>query len=364
MLPARPRVTFVIDDLGYGGTQRQLHLLARALSGLVEMRVIALSANVEPYRARLHELGVDVAVIPRRGSLDTGRMRALIANLKAGEAGIVHAMLEASNGYAFVAARALRRPLVLSLRNNRLTVTGARLSALRWMYRHADAVTVNSVAGHDHLLNTVGVAAERIQLVPNIVPVPGSPPRLDPAPGPVIGCIGRLTDQKRFHAVIEAMPGVRARFPGARLEIVGEGPLRADLEATARRAGVDAYTEFTGVVADPALRMARYACLVIASGHEGVPNVALEALALGLPVVAVAVGDLARVVIDGVTGVIARDGSPAALANAVIATLGSPALRASVAHEGPRLVREHFSEAAARERSLEVYQRLWTRTET
>ncbi len=359
MVPARPRVTFVIDDLGYGGTQRQLHLLARALSGHIDMRVISLSANVDPYAARLRELGLDVAIIPRRASFDADRVRALIACLKTDDGGIVHAMLEASNGYASVAARVLRRPLVLSLRNNRLTFTGPRLSVLRWMYRHADAVTVNSQAGLEHLLHVVGVAAHNLQLVPNIVPVSGTPNRLQPAPGPVIGAIGRLTDQKRFDAVINAMPAVRAAFPGVRLEIVGEGPLRADLEAAARRTGANAYTEFVGVVPDPAQRMSDYACLVIASGHEGVPNVALEALSLGLPVVAVAVGDLARIVIDDVTGVIARDGSPASLAAAINAALASPALRESAGREGPRLVREHFSEAAAREKSLEVYRRVW-----
>jgi len=357
----RMRVTFVIDDLGYGGAQRQLYHLANALRQSADLDVIVISEQVEPYLGRLRGLGVDVSVIPRRAPLEMARARALIACLRARQAGIVHAMLEASNTYAFVAARTLRRPLVVSLRDSRLLFTGARLMALRWIYRHADAVTVNSLAGREHLLHVVGVPAGRVHLVPNIVPLSDSLPRPDPAPGPLLGCIGRLSEQKRFHAVIEAMPAVRRVFPGARLEIIGEGPLREHLEATARRVGADAYTEFTGPVDDPAPRMARFACLVIASGHEGVPNVALEAMAIGLPVVAVAIGDLAQVVHHGVTGTIAHDGSAESLAQAIIATLSSGELAASAAREGPRLVREQFSEAAARERSLEVYRRVWVR---
>ncbi|HEX6791315.1 MAG TPA: glycosyltransferase [Candidatus Krumholzibacteria bacterium] len=358
MSQQRPGVTFVIDDLGYGGTQRQLHLQARALSGRIAMRVASLSAQVEPYAARLREQGIDVAVLPRRSSLDAGRVRALVDYLRAGDHGIVHGMLEASNAYAFVAARTLRLPLVLSLRNSILTVTGAKAAALQWMYRHADAVTVNSVAGRETLVGPVGVAPDRVHLVPNIVPVPASRPALDPAPGPLLGAIGRLTDQKRFHAVIEALPAVRRVFPGARLEILGEGPLHDELEAGARRHGVEDAVELAGVVADPAPRMTRYACLVIASAHEGVPNVALEALAIGLPVVGVPVGDIPRLVSDGVTGVMARDGSPAALAEAITTALSSPSLRATALGAGPALVREHYSEAAARDRLLGVYDAL------
>lgn len=354
----RPTVAFVIDDLGYGGTQRQLHLWTHALAGRAAMRVISLSSRIDPYGARLRDAGVDVSAIPRRGPVDAGRLRALVADLRGGEPAIVHAMLEAANTYAFVAARALRRPVVLSLRNSELTFTGARLAMLKWMYRRADAVTVNAASGRDHLVNDVGVAAGRVHLVPNIVHVPDIPPRLDPAPGPLVGCIGRLTGQKRFGAVIEAMPAVRTAFPDVRLEIIGEGPLRETLAGVARRAGAERYTELAGVVDDPAPRMARFACLVIASSSEGVPNVALEALALGIPVVAVAVGDLASIVSDGTTGIIARDGSPASLADAIIAALGSADLHASALREGPRTVRERFSEAAARERLLDVYRRL------
>ena len=358
MSASRPRVTYVIDDLGHGGTQRQLHLIARALAGRVDMRVVSLSATADPYAARLREQGVDVAIIPRVGPADLGRLRTLGALIKRGDTDIVQGMLEASNIYAFLAARMRRIPVVLSLRANILTVTGARLRVLSWMYRRADAVAVNSVAGQDTLVNSVGVAPDRVFLTPNIVPALSRPAAQPASDGPVIGCIGRLTRQKRFHAVIDAMPVVRRDYPNARLEIMGEGPLRNELEAAARRAG--GYTTFIGTLADPVPSMSRFACLVIASDHEGVPNVALEALALGIPVVAVAVSDLATVVTDGVTGIVTPDGSPASLADAVIRVLSSPQLQQSAAREGPRTVHENFSEAAARERLLRLYDHVLT----
>jgi len=190
------------------------------------------------------------------------------------------------------------------------------------------------------------------------VPASPQPPREAIVSEPVVGCVGRLATVKRFDAVIEAMPAVRLACPAARLAIVGDGPDRDRLEATAVRVGAHAYVDFVGAVDDPAPRMGRFACLVIASEHEGLPNAALEALALGVPVVTVPAGDLPRVVTEGVTGALARDGSPASLADAIIRVVASPSLRESAAREGPRLVRERFSEDSARDRLTELYERL------
>ena len=355
MVSTRPRVTFVIDDLGHGGAQRQLNFIAGAISGQVDVHVAVMSANVEPYARRLREQGIDVNAIPRRQPFEPGRLRALIALLRSTNTQIVHPFLEASNVYGFVAGRALRIPVVLSLRDSRLIFTGVRARALSWMYRRADAVTANSAAGRDCLVGEVGVRGERVVLLPNIVPVASSPPSALAPHELIVGCVGRLAAQKRFEAVIEAMPAVRNAYPHARLEIVGEGPCRDRLESAARRVGG---VDFVGAVDEPAPRMARFTCLVIASLHEGVANVALEALALGVPVVTVAVGDLARVVTDNVTGVIARDGSPVSLADAIVRAIASPDLRASTAREGPRFLRSHFSEEVARERLLELYDRV------
>jgi glycosyltransferase involved in cell wall biosynthesis len=349
------RIVYVIDDLGHGGAQRQLYLTARALAGEARVTVVSLSGTVEPYARRLRELGTAVVVIPRRGHLEAARVRALVAAVAAADATVVHGFLDASNAYAFLAARARRIPAALSLRSDRLRVTGPRAAVLRWMLRRSDAVTVNSEAGRDHLLHAVGVDAARVHLVGNIVETATAP--AGPT-GAVIGCVGRLVDVKRFETVIEALPAVRESIPEARLVIVGDGPCRARLEATAARLGVTPLVTFTGATEDAVTRIAGFGCLVVASEHEGLTNAALEALSLGVPVVAVPAGDLPRVVRDGATGLIAADGSPAAIAAAVTTVLRSPSLRETAAREGPALVRERFSAESARRTLLDLYARL------
>jgi len=347
-------VAFVTDDLGHGGTQRQLWLTARALAGHVDTRVVVLTRTIDPYARRLAEDGVPVTVIPRRSRVDAARAAGLVRTLRDNRPDLVHGMLDASNAYAFLAARRLRVPIVLSLRSDRIGMRGARAAILRAMYRRANAVTVNSEAGRAFLSDGVGVAGDRIHLVPNIVePAHAAVSQPD---GPVVGCVGRLTEVKRFERVIDAVARVRIHHPDARMVVVGDGPCRTRLSARAQERGVPA--EFTGEADDAAPHIARFSCLAISSAYEGLSNVALEALAMGVPVVTLPAGDLGRLVVDGATGAVVGDDSEAAFAAAIERVLSDKSLRETVAREGPRLVRERFAPERAREALLAVYTRL------
>jgi glycosyltransferase involved in cell wall biosynthesis len=344
------RVAYVIDDLGHGGAQRQLTLLADALRGHAVIRVVVLSASVDPYADRLRAAGADVVALPRRSGLDLARLRALVLALRAFAPDVVHGVLDASNAYAFLAARRLGVPVVLSLRSDRLRVGGARARVLGAMLRRADAVVANSRAGTDCLVRAIGVAAARVHPLPNIVVVPTA--RAAPDRN-MVGCAGRLVALKRFDMVIDALAVVRRSLPAARLSIFGDGPSRGELQARARPLG-DAVI-LAGAVDDAASRIAGLGCLVVASEHEGLSNAALEAMAAGVPVAAVRAGDLPDLVADGVTGCIAASATPDAIAAAVVRALSDDGLRERAAREGPRIVAERFSAARAREAALAVY---------
>jgi glycosyltransferase involved in cell wall biosynthesis len=348
------RVTYVIDDLGHGGTQRQLYLTLRSLNSASDYSVIVLSNLVEPYASLIRALGVHVDVVRRRGGLDALRLYALTVRLQMRQTRIAHAMLDASGIYTYLAARACRMPVVLSMRNEKLHVPGVRARVLTRALKNAAAVTANSEAGRKFLLDRIGVPAGRIHLVPNIVDVPAE--SRDPhAVQPVIGAVGRLVDWKRFDAVLDALPLVRRAVPDARVVMVGDGPERQRLENRARRADIAGAVEFTGAVDDARSLMDRFACLVVTSASEGTSNAALEALARGVPVVTVAAGDLPRIVKDGVTGVMARDTSPEALSEAIVRSLTSSSLQETAAREAPRLMRERYSAEKARDVLLKLY---------
>lgn len=144
---------------------------------------------------------------------------------------------------------------------------------------------------------------------------------------PVVIAVGGLVQVKGLERLIAAWGLLRDRLPaGARLELLGDGPRRHALAAQARRLGVGDRVEFLGALphAEVANRLRQAHCLCLPSRSEGMPNVVIEALACGTPVVATDVGEVPFLVQNGEQGetVANRDESVAAdLAEALSRTL-------------------------------------------
>jgi teichuronic acid biosynthesis glycosyltransferase TuaC len=147
-----------------------------------------------------------------------------------------------------------------------------------------------------------------------------------PADGPLLVSVGTLSPRKGFHLVIEALPALAARFPGIRFAIVGgagaEGAQEAELRRLAQDLGVADRVIFAGPQKREKLADWYSAAdlSVLASGHEGCPNVVLESLSCGTPVVATPVGDIPRLLADPEVGRIVEREVPA-LTEAIAASL-------------------------------------------
>jgi len=347
------KVAYVIDDLGRGGAQRQLSLLAPALASRARGAVVfCMSSITAPFSDVIRAGGVEVRAFERRSSMDLVRLALLRRGIRDKGADVVHSFLDASNAYAYAAARSLRLPVVLSLRSDRLSLGGVRARVLRAMLRNAEAVVANSEAGHRTLVSQIGVDQARALLVRNCVDADSF--RAGARRGvPTVGYVGRLVPLKRVDRLVEAFSAVAAE---AELVIVGDGPERPRLEALVERKGLSSRVTFAGAVDDVGPWLDRFTCLVLPSEWEGLPNVLLEALAAGIPVVAPPVGDVPTIVQDGRTGVLVAE--DAALPTAVTRALRDTDLQRSARDEGPAFVRENFSVDRAADALLYCYHRL------
>ncbi len=159
---------------------------------------------------------------------------------------------------------------------------------------------------------------------------------------PVIGTIGRLHEQKGHRILIEAARRLHDRHIEFRVDIIGEGELRAALQRQIVHAGLDGIVRLLGNRTDIPACLADIDVFVLPSLWEGLPFALLEAMAAGVPVVASAVDGILEVVNEGENGLLVAPSDAAALAGALQRLLQNPTERQALA-EGARVtVRERF----------------------
>jgi glycosyltransferase involved in cell wall biosynthesis len=143
----------------------------------------------------------------------------------------------------------------------------------------------------------------------------------------VMACVGRLHPQKGHRYLLEAIAAVRLRIPEFFCLIAGDGPLRGALETEARRNGLGKVCRFLGVQ-DPIQPLYDAAdVIVLPSLYEGMPNVVLEAMAMGRPVIATAVAGSVDLVDAGVTGLLVPPADALALGRAILELATDPERR-------------------------------------
>lgn len=143
--------------------------------------------------------------------------------------------------------------------------------------------------------------AHRVSFLPNGVDIPhearGGPASVDAGRPVCIGTVAGLRPEKNIARLIRAFARVRAERP-ARLIVVGDGEQRSQLRALAQELGVDGDVEFTGYLKDPSVRLKDFDLFALSSDTEQLPIALLEAMALGMPVVATRVGDVPDILSD------------------------------------------------------------------
>ncbi|MGE0057277.1 MAG: glycosyltransferase family 4 protein [Dehalococcoidia bacterium] len=167
--------------------------------------------------------------------------------------------------------------------------------------------------------------------------------------------VGRLIQNKGPQFLIEALPGVFARHPEATLWMVGDGPLRASLEARCRELGIADRVQFLGTRSDVADLMRDCDVFVRPSLMEGLPLTVLEAMASGLPAVATPVGGTAEVLQDGVTGRLVPPRDVAAIETALDGLLSDADLRRRMGAAARHQVESDFGWSRVVQDTLGLY---------
>jgi glycosyltransferase involved in cell wall biosynthesis len=197
------------------------------------------------------------------------------------------------------------------------------------------------------------VADGRSEVVVNGVHVPPPAPRERRDGRPVVGTIARLAPQKGIDVLLAAVPSLLQAAPGARVVIVGGGPLEDELRARADELGLGEAVSFLGPVENARDLLPSFDVFVLPSRWEGMPIALLEARAAGLPCVATEVGGVRDIVADGADGRVVPVEDADALAGALAELAGDEELRerwGRIARE--RVAREFPLDAMVRRTEL------------
>lgn len=255
-----------------------------------------------------------------------------------------------SNNLAIAARLVRHRPFLLRSR----TYQPGKASA--WSYNQlVDATMLPSQYLRDALLQTPAIYADRLHVVyPGIdferidsdahaaLPAPVQQ-WLDEHPGPLMVQAAMLRGEKGHQTILQAMALLVARWPQLRYVIAGEGPELARLQSEITRLGLTQHVLLAGMVQPVAALLARADLVLMPSSYEPLGMSQIEALGLGIPVLASRTGGIPETITDGQTGYLLPPGDVPAWAKAIAEALQQPEQMQRLAQAGCQDVRHRFS---------------------
>lgn len=344
-------------------------------SGLEDRYTIRVATGTPPLvEGELSPAGVEVDRLPMVRSLaphrDLAALRAMRQLLRRHRADLVHSHMAKAGAVARMAASTLHpRPrtvhtfhghVLAGYFSPRTEAIFARIE--RQLAARSDRLVAVSEEIRDALLDLGIGRPAQYEIIPlglDLEPYvsfegpPGALRRaLDvPEDRPLIAVVARLAPVKDHDTLLQSLLSI----PQAHLAVIGDGELRAPLTATAGRLGMADRVHFAGWWHDMPAALADVDAVVLTSRNEGTPMALIEAAAAGRPIVATNVGGVARVVLDGRTGMLTAPGDPTAVAAALARLLQDPALRVRMGDEGRAHVRRSFGLQSSLDRLATLY---------
>ncbi len=381
--PDRPRrLLLVVDSLDVGGAERHAIGLGSAFVRAGYAVTVACSV-AGPLAPSAEQAGLAVRPllsrrVKRRLSFPYAWQLARFVRREGFD--LIHAHIYASAAASALATLGTQVPLVLTEH----TEAGWRTRRARWfsryIYRRAAHVIAVSDAIRRRLIDVDGVPPARITVIRNALPpMPELAPASQSGPdraaslltgdqaGPTVGVIARLQPEKGVACFLQAAAQVTRSVPEARFVIMGDGPLRHDLEILVDRLGLRERVHFLGLRADAPALVASLDVLVVPSlpslSGEGTPLVILEAMAMGVPIAASAVGGIPEQISHEREGLLVPPGNPEALSAALLSLLQDPAWARRLGEAGRQRLASCFNPITMLRQTEAIYHAALDRSE-
>jgi glycosyltransferase involved in cell wall biosynthesis len=365
------RVCLLIGQLGVGGTEKQLTLLAPGLRDRgVEVTVLVMFEG-GPHGDVLRAAGVPVVHLgfQRRSAgwrmpfANLAAFLRLVRHLRRMRPEVLHAFLFHGYVTAAPAARLAGVPVLVAGRRGLSDFKRGRpllLAVERIATRVTDLLVANAHAVAESVRREEGVRPGKISIVHNGLPQAA----FDPAPPadvrtqlPVVLCVANLIHYKGHRYLFDAVARLRARGLPCTLALAGAGREHSALARQAARLGID--VRFLGIRTDIERLLARADVVVLPSLEEGLSNAVMEAMAAGRPIVATDVGGTRELLLG--RGVLVEPADPEALADGLERVLVDPVLAGRLGRQARAWSRDQLPVGAMVDRHIRIYRELLER---
>lgn len=314
--------------------------------------------HMKQLQAGLAAQGLESVVAPPV-RVRPGSVAAVIAQLRRGKFDLVHCHGFQGGAVGRTAAAMCRLPAIVTIHNT-LQVSGAARGCARaaeGMLRRRTSYWV-AVSGYlrNYAWNVLGVPDDRTEVIVNGV---DAPPELPPwHAGPVVGIVARLIPSKGVDTFLRAVQLLRPEVPELKAVVVGDGPAKHELKYLTRKLGLENTVEFLGYCDDVPSVLKRMSVFVLPTRSEGLGLSVLEAMAMGVPVVATAVGGVPELVSHQHTGLLVGTEDFGAVARSVRRLLRDRELAEALRGAAFYQVAREFSTQRMIDRTLDVYRRV------
>lgn len=361
-----PRIALCAAGEIWGGVEQFIVTVSEELRRRGVSFVVLLHHDAMLAR-RLRDASLPIEVIPSAGKYDPRTILALARSFRRHRINVVHV-----NGYkaailAGIAAKLNGLRLVKTEHGRLEPFQGAaklKMTANVWLDEAISRRILNAVAFVSRDIQNAlakSYSGVRQAVIYNAIhssaaPAGNSTPLLpEPAAHAFrMGIVGRLKPIKGHEVLLRALARLGRRRDLA-LYVFGEGETEASCRALSKEAGIEEQVHFMGFRPDVTAYMRQLDTIVMPSFHEGIPYTALEAMDLGVPLIASDVGGLREILTNDVDAVLVPPGDPVSLASAIERVAGDAGLRERLRLNARRTVTERFGAAAMVDQYLDLY---------
>jgi len=350
----KKKITFIIPSLVFGGAERVLVHLINHLNKEKYSICLVLFEDILDYKEDLHFSG-EIVYLDKKSRWDFFKLiLKLRKTMKTYQPDTILSFLHYTNIITVMASLFLRRKFKLIICERSYPskyLPKVRLRHLikwlmRFTYRKADIILAVSKSIARVLEEDFNIKSEKIKTIYNPVILEEiktkcqkeiKHPFFEDERTQIIMGVGRLVEEKRFDRLLRTFSLVRKKRDRVYLIILGEGELRKELENLSLELRVDKWTDFVGFQSNPYAWIRKADIFVLSSDFEGFPNVILEAMACGTPVISTdCQSGPNEIIVNGQNGILVPTEDEKALAEAILKLLTNDNLRKRFSEEGKK----------------------------